>query len=50
MVTLLNLLFQMEPPMMSKLPLILVEQLDLTDTEMVCMDKGYDSEIFKRAD
>ena len=31
---------------MSKLP-ILVEQLDLTDTEIVCMDKGYDSEILR---
>jgi transposase len=26
---------------------ILVEQLDLTDTEMVCMDKGYDSETLR---
>ena len=26
---------------------ILVEQLDLTDTEIVCMDKGYDSEILR---
>ena len=26
---------------------ILVEQLDLTDTEIVCMDKGYDSKILR---